>query len=257
MCFSSDRIEKDVVYEFLVPLELCKCKVQVSSEGLRILSLLLPKPDTKAFSIQKQFLEHSRLLLYASLFINFAICFPTVMAPSNSNSLNSPISLLWAHQLRREHTSIVAQLEELKALHPSAAELRILVARSEKAEASNGKLRKELTELKNAHLKTVNVLEGVKKALRGQKEARAEDGVGREGLKGNVERLSGLLSRLDGELKSFRREAEEGDEAIEQRLLKREDEIDELRGLIQALDQRIGDAVTVIRDSVDCRIAKG
>ncbi len=45
----------------------------------------------------------------------------------------------------------------------------------------------------------------------------------------------------------------ERDGMVEQKLLRTEDEVFELRSRIQVLEQKIGDAVTVVKDSVGCR----
>jgi hypothetical protein len=178
-------------------------------------------------------------------------------------TLNSPVSLLWAHQLRKEHNTIVAQIEELKALHPSESEFRRLLARSEKAEAAFNKLRKEVTELRTAHQNNVNVIEGLTKDLQVKEKGHEVNVAAREekeeSLRLEIKAMSEALTRQKGELGSIAAEvqnvqnqAEEGNEAVEQRLLQREDEMVELRSLIQALDQKISDAVTVVKDSVEC-----
>lgn len=186
------------------------------------------------------------------------------MASSVSNDLNSPVSLLWAHQLRREHAVIVAQLEGLKELHPSASELKRLVARTEKAEASTNSIRKELSELKTAHQKTAKVIEALEKGLQVKDKARAsadlaalekhEESIRLE-IKTCCERLTrheGVLASTADELQKVRCQAEEGNAAMEQKLLRKEDETAELRRSIQVLEQKIDDAVTVIKDSVEC-----
>jgi len=178
-------------------------------------------------------------------------------------SLNSPVSLLWAHQLRREHATIVAQIEELKALHPSASEYKRLLTRSEKAEATCNKLRKEVAELGTAHEKTVKVIERLTKDLQVKENAHRANVAAREekeeGLQLEVKALSEALTRQQGELCSIadgvqnvQNQVEKRNEATEQRLLQGENGMAELRRLIEALDQKIGDAVTVIKDSVEC-----
>jgi chromosome segregation ATPase len=178
-------------------------------------------------------------------------------------TLDSPVSLLWAHQLRREHATIVAQIEELKALHPSALEHKRLVTRSEKAEATCNTLRQEVAELRTGHEKTVKVIEELTKDLqvkenthRGNDAAREEK---EEGLQLEVKTLSDALTRHQGELcsiadevQNLQNQVEERNEATEQRLLQRENGMAELRRLIQVLDQKIEDAVTVIKDSIEC-----
>ncbi|ERF69019.1 hypothetical protein EPUS_06706 [Endocarpon pusillum Z07020] len=186
------------------------------------------------------------------------------MAPlgltADANHNGSPISLLWAHQLRREHAAIVAQLDELKRLYPpsAASELDKLVARTERAEAAYAEIRKELVALKGAQQETVRGLEG----LEGRREEEMEGGKEREerfrveieGLKGLLMRQGGQLSALvDAVRKVQRRVEERRDGVVEQKLLRNEEEISELRRLVQALEQRVGDAVTVVRDSVGCR----
>lgn len=178
-------------------------------------------------------------------------------------SLNSPVSLLWAHQLRREHATIVAQIEELKALHPSASEYKRLLTRSEKAEATCNKLRKEVAELGTAHEKTVKVIERLTKDLQVKENAHRANVAAREekeeGLQLEVKALSEALTRQQGELCSIadgvqnvQNQVEKRNEATEQRLLQGENGMAELRRLIEALDQKIRDAVTVIKDSVEC-----
>ena len=188
---------------------------------------------------------------------------------NNNNDNGSPISLLWAHQLRREHAAIVAQLDELKRLHPSSAsELTKLVARTEKAEAAHTEIRKELDELKGAHQETVRDLEGLKRR-RVEEEEVVEEGKGKdreerfrveiEGLRQLLTRQGGQLSVLVDGVRMVQRQVEEERDGVvvEQKLLRNEDEISELRGLVQALEQRVGDAVTVVRDSVGCRKSGG
>lgn len=171
-------------------------------------------------------------------------------ADSNSNTNNgTPISLLWAHQLRREHAAIVAQLDELKHLHPPslASKLNKLVARTERAEAAHAEIRKELVQLKGTQQETVKGLEGGKER---EERFRAEI----EGLRQLLTRQGGQLSALVDEVRKVQRRVEEGrDEKVEQKLLRNEEEILELKGLVQALERRVGDAVTVVRDSVGRR----
>ncbi|KAF7508342.1 hypothetical protein GJ744_009333 [Endocarpon pusillum] len=205
------------------------------------------------------------------------------MAPlgltADGNHNGTPISLLWAHQLRREHAAILAQLDELKRLQPPswASELDKLVARTERAEAACAEIRQELVELKGAQQETVRGLEGLKG--RREEEVVVEEGgkereerfrVEIEGLKALLRRQRGQLSALGDEVRKVQRRVEEeekkrnGDGVVEQqqqqqqqKLLRNEEEILELRRLVQALEQRLeqrgGDAVTVVRDSVGCR----
>jgi uncharacterized phage infection (PIP) family protein YhgE len=190
------------------------------------------------------------------------------MAPQVSNDLSSPVSLLWAHQLRREHAAIVTQLEELKELHPSASEVKKLVTRTEKAEAATNKIRKELTELKTAHQKTVKVVENIQKALQKTNEAHTADVSLREkseeNFRAELKALNDLVTRQGDELASTADElrgvhlqAEEENSAIRQKLQQKEDDLTELRSLIHALDQKVDDAVTVIKDSIECPGPKG
>ncbi len=190
------------------------------------------------------------------------------MAPLISNDLNSPVSLLWAHQLRREHASIVTQLEEVKELHPSASELKKVVTRTEKTEAAGSKIRKEFTELKYAYQKTVKRVEGLEKESKATEKARAADVVARgkheEDFRLEIERLGESMKRQEGglastgeEVRKTRCQAVEGDAAMEQRLLRKDDEIAELRSLIRALEQKLDDAVIVVKDSVQCPKTNG
>jgi chromosome segregation ATPase len=185
------------------------------------------------------------------------------MAPLVSNDLNSPVSLLWAHQLRREHATIVAQLEELKALHPSASELKKLVTRTEKTEAATNKLRKDFTDLRAAHQKNLKNISGIAEDVRAHQKAHAGDVAVREKIEQSfqheLEAFREALTLQEGEvasaadeLENVRRLAEDGKAAMEQKLLRKEDEIVELRSRIQALEQRIEDEITVVRDSVEC-----
>lgn len=185
------------------------------------------------------------------------------MARPISNDLNSPVSLLWAHQLRREHAQVITELQQLKSLHPSASELKKFVTRNEKAEAASKQIRKELTELRNAHQKNVKVTEALEKELNARERAYGEDSAARkkqeESVRVEIKRLGERLARQEDELTGIAEavqkvqcHAEEGNVAIEHELAEKEDAIVELRGLLRALEQRVGDAVTVIKDSVEC-----
>lgn len=190
------------------------------------------------------------------------------MSPLISNDLNSPVSHLWAHQLRREHATIVDQLGELKALHPSAVELKKLVTRTEKAEAATTKFRKEFTELKSAHQKSVKVIEALENELRVKERDREADLAvklkNEESFRVEIGALDESLRRQEGELANVANDIRkthgqhaEISAAMEQKLLQKEDEITELRILVQALEQKIGAAVTAIKDSVVCPQTKG
>ena len=184
------------------------------------------------------------------------------MAPLVSNDLNSPVCLLWAHQLRREHTTIVAQLEELKSIHPSASELKKLVTRTEKAEAATNKFRKDLTDLKTAYQKNVKVVAGLEKEFRAHEKACAVGVSAREkneessrqeieGLRDVLTRQGAELAGTADQLSNVRDRAEEENAAMRQKLVQREDEVVELRQLIQMLQRRIEGVVTVVKDSVE------
>lgn len=180
-----------------------------------------------------------------------------------SNDLDSPVSLLWAHQLRREHATIVAQLEELKELQPSASEREKVATRTEKAEAASSKIRKELVELKTAHQKTVKVVQALEKDLQAREEAHAAhlvaDQKHEEAFRSEIKTLRELLTRREGKLaevadrvRKIQRQVDDGNAAMEQKLLRKEDEIFELRGLIGVLDHKIDNAVIVVKDSAEC-----
>ncbi len=182
---------------------------------------------------------------------------------ANNNGSGSPISLLWAHQLRREHAAIVAQLEEIKELHPSSAsELKKLVARTQKAEAGCSELRKEVHGLKGALQEMGRDLEVLK---RRKEEGREREDEREERLRIEMEELRGLVSRQGGEFSALgdevrkvqRQAEEERDGVVEQKLLRTEDEVGELRSRIQVLEQKIEEAVTVVKDSVGCRKSDG
>ena len=181
------------------------------------------------------------------------------MAPLISNDLNSPVSLLWAHQLRKEHATIAAQLEELRELHSPASELKSLVKR---AEIDRDRFRKEVSELNVAHQKTLKVVEVLKKDLQEKENADEADMAARreneESCRVEMSRLGELLTRQEAllastaeEVRKIHCQAEEGSATMAQKLLQRDDEVTQLRGLIQALDRKSGDAVTVSKDNLE------
>ena len=178
------------------------------------------------------------------------------MAPLISNDLNSPVSLLWAHQLRREHATIAAQLEELRELHSPASELKGLVRR---AEIDRDRFRKEVSELNVAHQKTLKVVEVLKKDLQEKEKAdMAARRENEESCRVEMSRLGDLLTRQEAllastaeEVRKIHCQAEEGNATMAQKLLQRDDEVTQLRDLIQALDRKSGDAVTVSKDNLE------
>lgn len=196
--------------------------------------------------------------------------------PFPSTNLTHPVSLLWAHQLRREHAAIVIQLGEIKALHPSASELKKLVSRTEKAEAAITKLRKEIAELKRAQGKIGKVVGSFEKDVLGLKEKEKEregnEVVGREteeGVRVEIERLnevvmrqeSGLAGMVD-EVQRVEERVQKGSAAMEERHRQRHaEEMAELRSMVLVLGQKVrGNAgpVTVVEDSVQAlRTVKG
>ena len=185
------------------------------------------------------------------------------MASFPSNDLNSPVSLLWAHQLRKEHATIVAQLEEIKGLHPSASELKKLVTRTEKTEVATNNIRKDFTDLRTAHQKSVKSISGIEENVRTLQRVHTGDVAVREeneeSFRHKIEAVGQALrlqraemASTADELKTVRSLVEERNAMMEQKLLQREDEIAQLRSLIQALQQRIDAGITVVRDSVEC-----
>lgn len=268
MCFSCHRIENAILLDVVVLGQVCE--MHGSSHKSRVFGLLpfSSQVNHGPFSPQTSQCPSCHAVSIVHLHRYLSLSLPRLMAPLISHDLNSPVSLLWAHQLRREHATIVAQLEETKELHPSASELKKLVTRTEKAEAASNKLRKEVAELKTAHQKTVKVVESWRRDLQVKEKAHTVSFADREEkeerFRLEIETLSELLKRQEGglasvadEVRNIQNQAEEGNEATEQRLLQKEDEIIELRGLIRALDAKIGDAVTVIKDSVECAKTTG
>lgn len=186
------------------------------------------------------------------------------MAPSISNDLDSPVSLLWAHQLRREHAAIVVQLEKLQDQHaPSPSELKRSVSR---AEAASAKIRKELSELRTAHQKTAQATEALRRDLQAQTttalevvDIRREEQRHVESLRSEMRSLTALVERQQGELAGLAVEVRRMQQSrIEGREVVQEgDEIAVLRGRLDASGQRVVEAVTVVNDSVEHHGAKG
>lgn len=183
------------------------------------------------------------------------------MAPWISNDLNSPVSLLWAHQLRREHTTIVAQLEELKSIHPPASELTKLVTRTEKAETTANKVRKDFTDLKTTHQKNLKAVAGLEKEFRAHEKSCALGISAREeiqeGLRHEIEELREIVTRQGAELagtvdelSKARAQVEEQNAATRENLLQREDETAELKNLIRRLERAVDGVVIAVKDSV-------
>lgn len=183
--------------------------------------------------------------------------------PNNNGSgsgSGSPISLLWAHQLRREHAVIVAQLEEIKELHPSSAsELKKLVVRTEKAEAAGAELKKELVEVRSALREMAGDVEVLRRREKEGEERKEGFRVEVQGLRELLIRQRREFSALVDEVQKVQRQVEEvgNGEVLEQKLLQNEDEVLELRSRIQVLERKIGDAVTVVKDSVGYRKSDG
>jgi predicted nucleic acid-binding Zn-ribbon protein len=69
---------------------------------------------------------------------------------SNANSLSSPVSLLWAHQLRREHSALLGRVEGLaRAIsNISSAQLNKIAAQVAKAERKSSNVESEQAKLK-------------------------------------------------------------------------------------------------------------
>jgi hypothetical protein len=267
--FCFDRIENSISVEKKRSCISCAMRVYPpTNERFCISYCFLPRPENGAFLSQILCtVPVPACLLWQSSTFSFP-SHSNLMSPLISNDLNSPVSHLWAHQLRREHATIVDQLGELKALHPSAVELKKLVTRTEKVEAATTKFRKEFTELKSAHQKSVKVIEALENELQVKDRDREADlaakGKNEESFRVEIEALNESLRRQEGELAKFANDVRkkhgqhtEISAVIEQKLLQKEDEITELRILVQALDQKIGDAVTLIKDSVECPRTKG
>ncbi len=126
-----------------------------------------PDSSTSSKSTFKHFYPYHHLVSSGSDLIHAQFrVLAGLMASFPSNDLNSPVSLLWAHQLRKEHATIVAQLEEIKGLHPSASELKKLVTRTEKTEVATNNIRKDFTDLRTAHQKSVKSISGIEENVR-------------------------------------------------------------------------------------------
>ena len=75
---------------------------------------------------------------------------PSLVAKNIALSLSSPVSLLWAHQLRREHSMLLARVESLATAvdHASSAQLNEIAALVRKAETISCNIESEHMRLK-------------------------------------------------------------------------------------------------------------
>jgi chromosome segregation ATPase len=179
------------------------------------------------------------------------------MSPPISNDLNSPVSLLWAHQLRREHATVVSELQELKSLHPSASELKKMMANTQKAEENIRKVRRELVELRTDHQKTVKSVEALKKEVQTMKEAVRHGATDLAVWRDDQKQLGNSLrfeiqnlrefatvrgeetTGVVDEIRNAQNRMKEERVTIEQELKKRDDQISEVRDLIRERYQEL------------------
>lgn len=142
---------------------------------------------------------------------------------------------------------VVSQLQELKDLHPSTSDMKKMMAKTEKAEENTSKVRKELVELRTAHLKTVKAIDALRKGSQELVEAHAADVKIREerekSLEVEMRELKKLLTLRGDEfanaadkLRNAHNDFERGKVVMEQQAMRREDELSEMRDLIQSLN---------------------
>lgn len=126
---------------------------------------------------------------------------------NTASSLNTPISLLWAHQLRREHNALVSRIEELATTANTTAnavlplQLKKISAQADKADAraasvevANSKLRREVEELRAQVEQREEELGNLQAVLEKWKEKV-------KGCEKNVLDLKGKLAALDEDTK--------------------------------------------------------
>lgn len=72
------------------------------------------------------------------------------VAPNAVASLSSPVSLLWAYQLRREHDALLARIDELATAvgDISPAQLKTVAAQAARAETISSNVKSEQAKLK-------------------------------------------------------------------------------------------------------------
>lgn len=73
-----------------------------------------------------------------------------VVAKSLATSLSSPVSLLWAHQLRREHSVLLGRIEDLASAFGNVSEAKLsqAMAYATGAQKKSAKIESELASIK-------------------------------------------------------------------------------------------------------------
>lgn len=180
------------------------------------------------------------------------------MAQLMANDLTSPVNLLWAHQLRREHAAVVRELDNLKQTCPSAADHNDLALQVRDKDANIAKMRKELDDLKAAHHKAIEAfgalkvdLEKEKLKFRTETEAQEER---QNAVYSRLDNLNQCFERQDGELREVASEIRQKiAQSKAKESPKKGTDISELHELLKALDRKLDGAVVVVKDSLEQR----
>ena len=166
-------------------------------------------------------------------------------------SLSSPGSLLWAHQLRREHSALLTRIDDLTRAVSSVSttQLNKIAAQAIRAEKTS-------SEIESAHAKLIQGLDRAcehGKALEGQiARVAGRLDISEEGILGLQRDVRTIQERHNGgsgaRLAAVERRIQEGQE-------ERELEVQELKAQVRDLQNRlpdvIKDGVIGVRDSME------
>ena len=138
-----------------------------------------------------------------------------IAAENIASSLSSPVSLLWAHQLRREHSVLLAHIEELtnSVNDVSTARLDTLSAHAEKAENRAAQLESGIDHLKKEFEKKTSQLESKHAKLKMDLEQSNRQ---QQKLEEKVDNVVGRLQTSEQQTQSLQKESK----ALEKRLSK-------------------------------------
>jgi chromosome segregation ATPase len=173
------------------------------------------------------------------------------VAKDIATSLSSPVSLLWAHQLRREHSALLARVEGLAAAvgHAPSAQLNEIAALVTKAEAKSRNIESEYTRLKKELHRVQENEKGLSNELARISERFDDSGETISALRKDFHTLEERLSkRLIDKLATVERKVQQGQKEQDRQVRELKTQF---RDIQTRLPDTVKEGVIGVRDSME------
>ena len=171
-------------------------------------------------------------------------------AKAQTTPLTSPVSLLWAHQLRRENAALLERINELSnsVNNVSVTQINRIAAQAKKAEEKSNKAAVEVEKLRKAaqvDRKKIETVESDTYSVLAKMDASAPD------VQNLQDRMKDVEKRLDNTVLS---QLEKVGHALEVKLNGQDYKVTQLHDRVRDLEDRLlqfgNERATVIQDSV-------